>query len=62
MLFQNTIFDDRLVVNQKEFFEYASITVPLMINPQMVIRLWEHTVSYINMAYDKSSLRNSDLE
>ena len=39
MLFEKTIFDDRKAVKQKEFFEYASITVPLLINPEMTIKV-----------------------
>lgn len=62
MLFEKTIFDERTPVKQKEFFEYASITVPLLINPEMTIEVWERTVDYINKIYDTGSLRNSDLE
>ena len=62
MLFENTIFDDRKAVKQKEFFEYASITLPLLINPEMTIKTWERTIEYINKIYDTGSLRNSDLE
>jgi hypothetical protein len=62
MLFEKTIFDDRTPVKQKEFFEYASITLPLLINPEMTIKTWERTIEYINKIYDTGSLRNSDLE
>jgi len=62
MLFEKTIFDDRRFVKQKKFFECASITVPLLINPEMTIKVWEQTVDYINKIYDTGSLRNSDLE
>ena len=62
MLFEKTIFDDRKSVKQKEFFEYASITIPLLINPEMTIKTWERTIEYINKIYDTGSLRNSDLE
>ena len=62
MLFEKTIFDDRTPVKQKEFFEYASITVLLLINPEMTIKVWERTIEYINKIYDTGSLRNSDLE
>ena len=62
MLFEKTIFDDRKPVKQKEFFEYASITIPLLINPEMTIKVWERNIEYINKIYDTGSLRNSDLE
>lgn len=62
MLFEKTIFDNRKSVKQKEFFEYASITLPLLINPEMTIKTWERTIEYINKIYDTGSLRNSDLE
>ena len=61
MLFENTIFDERKPVTQKEFFEYASITVPLLMNPKQTIKVWEKTVDYINKVYDTGSLRDSNL-
>jgi hypothetical protein len=62
MLFEKTIFDNRKSVNQREFFEYAHITLPLLMNPKLSIKIWEQTVKYMNDAYDRSGLRDSDLE
>ena len=62
MLFNNTIFDQRKPVKQTEFFEYAAITVSLLINPKLTIKVWEQTVEYMDRLYDTGSLRNSDLE
>jgi hypothetical protein len=62
MLFENTIFNNKKAIKQYDFFQYASITVPLLINTEMSIKVWEGTVDYINKIYDKGSLWNSDLE
>ena len=62
MLFNNTIFDQRKPVKQTEFFEYAAITVSLLINPKLTIKVWEQTVEYIDRLYDTGSMRNTDME
>jgi len=62
MLFDETIFDNREAVKQTEFFEYASITIPLLINTELTIEVWGRTVDYMNGVFDGGSLRNSDME
>ena len=62
MLFNNTIFDQRKPVKQTEFFEYAAITVSLLINPKLTIKVWEQTVEYMDRLYDTGSMRNTDME
>jgi hypothetical protein len=62
MLFYNTIFDQRKTVKQTEFFEYAAITVSLLINPKLTIKVWEQTVEYMDRLYDTGSMRNTDME
>jgi hypothetical protein len=62
MLFNNTIFDQRKPVKQTEFFEYAAITVSLLINPKLTIKVWEHAVEYMDRLYDTGSMRNTDME
>jgi hypothetical protein len=62
MLFNNTIFDQRKPVKQTEFFEYAAITVSLLINPKLTIKVWEQTVEYMDRLYDTGSMWNTDME
>lgn len=62
MLFNNTIFDQRKPVKQTEFFEYAAITVSLLLNPKLTIKVWEQTVEYMDRLYDTGSMRNTDME
>ena len=59
-LFSDTIFDNDISVEQKHFFQYASILIPLNTNLDLTILLWEKIYSMENE--DKSSLWNSDME
>ena len=53
-LFSDTIFDNDISVEQKHFFQYASILIPLNTNLDLTILLWEKIYSMENE--DKSSL------
>ena len=59
-LFDDTIFDNSKSVSQMEFFQYASILIPLNTNLDLTVLLWERIYSMENE--NKSSMRNSDME
>jgi hypothetical protein len=59
-LFEDTIFDNSKHVIQTDFFQYASILIPLNTNLDLTVLLWERIYSMENE--NKSSMRNSDME
>tara|TARA_B100001287_G_C22562880_1_gene472318 strand:- start:41 stop:220 length:180 start_codon:yes stop_codon:yes gene_type:complete len=59
-MFEDTIFNNDKIVEQKDWFEYAHILIPLNRNPQTTILIWERLFNILSN--DKSSLRNSDME
>ena len=47
-LFKDTIFDNRVSVEQKEPFEYSSVLIPLNTNLELTLLIWEKIYSIKN--------------
>tara|TARA_Y100000389_G_scaffold192338_1_gene219654 strand:+ start:2274 stop:2444 length:171 start_codon:yes stop_codon:yes gene_type:complete len=47
-LFKDTIFDNRVSVEQKEPFEYSSVLIPLNTNLELTLLVWEKIYSIKN--------------